>query len=100
MNDDVSLQTTHVDFEDLPEGKSAIGVMGAEGDTKHMWDPNNPDEVEAARVLFTLLTGRKFRAFKLRKDGRKKGKMTEMDQMTEFDPNAKGILFVPAFAGG
>jgi len=100
MEQAVSLQMTHVDFDEVPEGVSAIGVMGAEGDTKHLWNPKKPAEVEEARKLYGILTEKKYRAFRLRKDGRKKGKMTDFDLMTEFDPDARGILFVPAFAGG
>ena len=100
MDQAVLLQTTHVDFEDVPEEVSAIGVMGAEGDTKHLWNPKKPEEVEEARKLYDILTQKKYRAFRLRKDGRKKGRTGEFDLMTEFDPEARGILFVPPFAGG
>jgi hypothetical protein len=70
-------------------------VMGKEGDTKSIWDPNNPDEVEAARKQFDFLVGEKrYAAFAVDKDGNKGA------QIRTFDPKASRIIFVPAMQGG
>lgn len=96
----INLQTTHVDFDDLPEGQSAMGVMGASGDTKHLWDPMKPKEVEEARKLFNLLTGHGYRAFRLRKDGRRRAGDPDGHFIKEFEPHLHGILFLAPMSGG
>ena len=82
-------------FEDVPEGKSAIAVMGEPGDTKHIWDKRKEDEVEAARSLFKSLTKKGYRAFHVTgKDGDKG------EQMSDFDPNAERMIMVGPLQGG
>jgi len=71
-------------------------VMGKEGDTKSIWDKNNPDEVEAARKQFDFLVReKKYMAFHVEGEKGDKGK-----QMKEFDPKAERVIFVPPMAGG
>ncbi len=89
-----SLPTKLADFEDLTDDECAIGVMGSNGDTKHMWNPKKKDEVEEARRLFTLLTNNGYRAYKMSKNAR------SGEPLEEFDPDLKRILFVPPFQGG
>lgn len=83
-------------FQEVPEGKHAFAVMGTAGDTKVIWDPDSPVEVEAARAQFNTLTkNNKYRAFYVSgKEGRKD------EVMTEFDPAAGRIILVPPMAGG
>jgi hypothetical protein len=88
-----ALETKHIDFEDLPEDLNAIGVMGEDGDTKHLWDPKKPKEIAEAKQLYATLTKAGYRAFHMVKSG--KG-----EQMKDFDPKAKRMLFVPPFQGG
>lgn len=90
----MTLPTQEIDFEDVSEDLGAIGVMGQNGDTKHLWNPKKPVEVEEARKLYETLTKNGYRAFRL-KLGSMKG-----EQMTSFDEKAKRMVFVPAFAGG
>lgn len=71
-------------------------VMGKEGDSKLIWDANNPEEVENARRQFNFLVGeKKFAAFHVEGDKGDKGQ-----QMRTFDPKAGRIIFVPPLAGG
>lgn len=71
-------------------------VMGKEGDTKSIWDKNNPDEVEAAKRQFNhLVVEKKFAAFYVHGKEGDKG-----EQMRTFDPKAERIIFVPPMAGG
>ena len=84
----MDLQTQQVDFDEVPEGFGAIGVMGPDGDTKHLWDPKKPAEVEAARVLFESLVAQGYRAFRLT-TLRQKGK-----KLRKFDPKAGKVVFV------
>ena len=79
----------------VPEGKSAIAVMGEPGDTKHIWDKRKPEEVKAAKALFKSLTDAGYRAYRVTgKDG------DRGEQMSEFDPDAERMIMVPAFQGG
>ena len=76
-----------------------IGVMAEMsegGDTKFMWDKNDPAEVKAAREHFDKLTkSNKFTAFYTK--GRK-GKQGE--KMEFFDAEAERIILVPQLVGG
>lgn len=82
-------------FSDVPDGKCAIAVMGEIGDTKHIWDRSKPSEVEAAKALYETLTKKGYRAFRcVGKDG------SQGEMMTEFDPEAERMIFVPALQGG
>lgn len=82
-------------FESVPVGKSAIAVMGEYGDTKHLWDKSKPEEVDAARDLYKALTKKGYRAFRcVGKDG------SQGEQMSEFDPDAERVIFLPQLQGG
>lgn len=71
-------------------------VMGREGDTKLMWDPNLPDEVEGAKRQFDYFTKeKKYAAFACIGDKGDKG-----EQIRTFDPKAGRIIFCPPLAGG
>lgn len=65
------------------------------GDTKIIFDSTKPDEVDAARATFNKLTGKGYRAFKA--EGEKGIAGTSI---TEFDPKAERLIFVPRIAGG
>lgn len=84
-------------FGDVPPGKNALAVMNRTGDTKTIWDPNNADEVASAREQFDrLVATKKFSAFRVsNEDPNKQGQ-----RMTEFDPSAGRIIFVPPVQGG
>ena len=78
------------------EGYNLFETMGKNGDTKSIWDKNNPDEVEAARQQFNyLVKQKKYVAFHVEGDKGEKG-----SQMKEFDPKAERVIFVPPMAGG
>lgn len=72
-------------------------VMGQRGDTKVEWDPENEEEVEAARKHFARLVekgGRGFRAFAVARAGQRG------EPIDEFDPEVGQIILVPPMAGG
>lgn len=65
------------------------------GDMKMVWDPNNRDEVEAARKQFDDLTKKGFLAYKVEgKEGRKG------EQIRSFDKTAERLILAPALRGG
>lgn len=77
------------------EPHGTMSVLGKEGDTKVIWNPDNRDEVDQARSTFDNLKRKGFTAFSV------KGKDGEKDQMIhEFDPQAARIIMVPRVAGG
>jgi len=84
-------------FGAIPAGRNAFAVMGQAGDTKTIWDPNNPDEVEVAKASFDkLVASKRFRAFRVSdEDPHKKG-----ERMETFDPKAGRVIFIPPVQGG
>jgi len=71
-----------------------MAILGKEGDTKVIWDPENEDEVEAAEEQFDNLIEKGFKAFKVKKDGDKS------TQIKKFNPSLGKIILVPALVGG
>ena len=68
--------------------------MSRRGDTKAIWDPNNADEVAAARATFDRLKKKGYIAYAVRPGG-EKGEVVQ-----EFDPKAEKIILAPPMAGG
>lgn len=66
----------------------------SKGDTKLIWDPENDQEVKAAKGHFQKLLDKGFRAFSVKKDG-EKGK-----QIKKFSSDMEMIIMVPAITGG
>jgi len=92
----MEMQTTDATFGEVPKGKSAMAVMGKEGDTKYIWDRTKPDEVEVARTTFnTFVKTKKYLAFKVNAKGDKTG-----EQVKEFDPDEERYIFIPPMVGG
>lgn len=81
--------------EPRTDGKGELAIMNTTGDTKVIWDPNNDDEVDAARTQFETLIGKGFSAFLV-----KPGKGEKGEQIREFDPKAGRIIMIPALRGG
>ncbi len=71
-----------------------LAVLNETGDTKLLWDPNNPDEVEAALATFKRLRAKGFIAYKVQPGG-DRGEI-----MREFDPQAEKVIMAPAVVGG
>ncbi len=72
-----------------------IATLDDTGDTKSMWDKNNPTEVKAARKMFEDLTKQGFKAFKAVGE---KGIQGEL--IRSFNPDHEKIIMVPPMAGG
>jgi hypothetical protein len=71
-----------------------MDIMDPTGHTKHIWDANNEDEVEAARTIYDALKDKGYRAFHVKKDGK------EGHLMDEFDPDAEKMILTPQLKGG
>ena len=76
------------------ERRCVIEVMDGTGDTKHIWDKGNRDEVDAMKTLYTSMRAKGYLAFKVKGDGDKG------EQMTEFDATAERMILVPPMRGG
>lgn len=76
------------------DGDCFIAVMDHTGDTKHVWNPQNTAEVDAARETFTKLRKSGYICFSVGPDGEKK------EQVNEFNPNMGKMIMSPALVGG
>lgn len=79
----------------MGSAKHVMHELNRSGDTKVMWNPRDADEVENARKTFIRLLGKGFKAFRVSATGGQEGRA-----ITEFDPNAEKIIFIPQLAGG
>lgn len=69
-------------------------VLDKTGDTKHIWNRNNPEEVAVIRDLFNRMKEKGYQAWSVTRKGDKDRRITE------FDPQAEKIIFSPALVGG
>lgn len=70
-------------------------VLDSTGDTKIIWDPDNDDEVDAAKSQFEILKEKGFSIFKVGKDHEKTG-----GKLKSFPKAAAKLIAVPALVGG
>jgi len=70
-------------------------VLSREGDVKTIWNPEVPQEVEAARQQFNrLVKNGQYLAYRV-------GEVGSMgEQIREFDPQAGSIILAPRLVGG
>jgi hypothetical protein len=72
-----------------------MAVMNRTGDTKVMWNPDEPEEVKAAKRTWDDLVGKKrFLGYRVQRDGE------PGEQVREFDPHAAKLIICPPMAGG
>lgn len=71
-----------------------LRVLCTEGDSKHIWNPDNKEQVEAAEELFKKLTKKGYTAWRVDKEGEKS---TKMDY---FDKYAGKVILTPKIVGG
>ena len=82
-------------LEAAPPGHVIFEVMSHKGDTKYLWNKENPDEVSEAKEAFKRFKGRGYMAYKVSDKGDKTGEV-----LHEFDPTAERIIFSPPHKGG
>lgn len=78
----------------IEKTKHEIAVMGTDGDTKTIWDPDNEDEVEVAKSTFKKFKDKGYLIYKVDKKGEKG------EQLRIFDPDAAKMICVPPVVGG
>jgi hypothetical protein len=74
---------------------SEMSVIDFSGDSKLMWDSDNPVEVKAAREHFDSLLSKQYLAFKVEGKEGLKG-----EQIRKFDPTSERLIMVPRMVGG
>jgi len=70
-------------------------VLNGTGDSKVIWDPENDDEVDAAKCQFDMLLKKDFRIFKVGKDHEKTG-----GALKKFPASAGKLIAIPKIVGG
>lgn len=83
-----------VESLELPEGAHVMQFMSDEGDSRIIWDPDNPDEVDAARAQFDTLVGKGYQAYAVRRGGEKG------ERVRKFEATAERLILAPATRGG
>ena len=71
-----------------------MAVMSDKGDSKTIWNKDNPAEVAAAKATYDALKEKGYLAFSV-KDKGEKGSL-----VMEFDPNMESLIMSPPVAGG
>ena len=72
-----------------------MAIMDKTGDSKLIWDPAIPEEVEAARNTFEKLKSKKsYMAYSVNDDGEKG------DVLHSFDPSIAKMIMAPAMVAG
>lgn len=79
---------------EVETGDSFMAIMSSVGDTKIIWNKDNPDEVENARRTFNDLLNKNYLAFKVKDDSK------EGEQIREFDPFIERMILSPQMKGG
>lgn len=69
-------------------------ILDDTGHSRTIWNPDNEDEVGAARDTFNKLKKKGYIAYRVKKDG------SEGEVMTEFDPSAEKMIMSPGMRGG
>jgi len=89
------VQHTEAELRELVHGGALLfEIMDHTGDTKRIWDPTKPVEVEDARASFDRLKKEGYVAFRVDE----RGEAGEI--MREFDPQAGRVIMRPPMAGG
>jgi hypothetical protein len=69
-------------------------IMDRSGDTRHTFDPSDPDSIVTADERFQALVSKGFRAVALGRDG------SSGELIKNFDPKLEETLFIPPLKGG
>lgn len=74
--------------------QGTLHVLDHTGDTRTIWNPENQDEVDAAKATFAKLKKKNYLAYTVNEKG-DKGEV-----IREFDPTAGRIIMSPQLVGG
>lgn len=79
-------------------GTHYMAIMGEDGDTKIVWDPDKQDEVDNAKATYERLVKKGFLVYSVRTKGKKTGEKNH--KLSDFDPDEEMLIFVPPIVGG
>lgn len=71
-----------------------LRVIDHTGDSKTIWNPDNQDEVDAAKATFDALKKKNYIAYTVKANGKKN------EIIHSFDPELGKIIMVPPMVGG
>lgn len=80
--------------DEVGPGQNVMVILDKSGDTKHVWDRNNPDDVTTMRTLFDEQIAGGMQAFSVTRKGDRGA------QIREFDPDSEKIIFSKPLVGG
>jgi hypothetical protein len=80
---------------EIPPNHGIIHELNNDGDSRIMWNHNNPDEVAAARSHFDALRAKHYIGYRAVGEKGERG-----DIINTFDPTAERIIMVPRQVGG
>ncbi len=75
-------------------GDVECAVLDATGHTRLIWNPNNTDEVDAARATFDSLRKKGYLAYKVLPSGE------AGEVLATFDPKIEKMILSPPVVGG
>lgn len=78
----------------IAEPRHMLSIPDATGDVRHMWNPNDRDEVKLAKDAFDAAKKKGMLAYKVKDDG------SPGEVIREFDPKAGKIIMRRQAAGG
>lgn len=76
------------------EATGEISILTEKGDTKHYWNAADPSEVAAVGAVFDECRAKGYTAARMGRGG------ARGEVITEFDPSAHSIVFIPPVRGG
>ena len=79
---------------EIPVGYHSMAVMDGTGDTKKIWNPRIPAEVDDAEASFDRLRAEGYLAFSVSPDG------SQGEQIHAFDADAGKMILIPQMQGG
>lgn len=90
-----------MDTVEAPHHTGTMHTLDRTGDVRFMWDPNNADEVAAARTTYDEMTRPRSKGGKGYLAYRAEGKEGHQGtKLTAFDPAAERIILVHPPQGG
>jgi hypothetical protein len=72
-----------------------MDILDRSGHLHLDWDPDNTQQVRAARETFEEMTGKGYKAFMVGDNGKGQG-----GQIRRFDPSVEEMILVPPVQGG
>lgn len=83
---------------EVSPGQHHMAVMGQDGDTKIVWDPDKQDEVDNAKATYERLLKKGYLVYSVKTKGKNTGEKNH--KISKFDPDEEMLIFIPPIVGG